>query len=146
MNKTKQQLTDAQLLASRLLECAILAECDEDTHPRITKAAQRKATRIAWQFLEIIRPAALELCKRAYLKRGYGAHPDCGTDRPWLAAMGHDLWLTSQRHGVGFCDRTELCTRLRQHLTACAEKFSHLRLEQYKGWIHLYGNDLITLK
>lgn len=40
---------------------------------------------------------------------GYGSHLDCGTEHPEYAAMGHDLWLTRNGHGVGFWDRAELC-------------------------------------
>jgi hypothetical protein len=37
-------------------------------------------------------------------------------------ALGHDLWLTRNRHGAGYWDRTELPKDLRDRLTDAAHK------------------------
>lgn len=139
-------MTDARLLARHYIIAALWADCVEGTNPRATKQAIVRAEKLAWEFLEAIGSAALELAKRAHEGRGYGAHPDCGTDRPWLAALGHDLWLTSQGHGTGFWDRDELFGKHRDHLTAVAERFAGIYPEFYRGWLYLRGTDPISLK
>lgn len=138
--------TDAEILAKHYVIAAIWADAPEGTHPREPKATTQKANRLAWEFLEMIGPAAIELCKRAYESRGYGDHPDCGSDRPWLAAMGHDLYLTSRGHGVDFWDRDTLRGKHRNHLTACAEKFGGIYPEFYRGWLYLHGSGPFSLK
>jgi hypothetical protein len=46
--------------------------------------------------------------------------------------LGHDFWLTRNRHGAGFWDRYELDIALRNHLTDAAHAF---------GECSLYVND-----
>lgn len=98
--------TDKQIqtIARHFIIAAIWAECPEGTHPRATKQAVEAATVYVRHFLDMIGPALFEQameCKR----EGYGAHPDAGSPE---AAFGHDLWLSSGGHGVGFCDRDPL--------------------------------------
>lgn len=139
-------MTDAQVLATHYVIAALWADAPEGTRPRPTREAIARADKLAWEFLEIVGPASVELAKRAHFDRGYGSHPDCGTERPWLAAMGHDLWLTSQGHGTGFWDRDELYKKHRDHLTSCAERFAGVHPEFYLGWMYLRGTGPISLK
>ena len=138
-------MTDAQILAKHYVIACVWADAPEGAHPRATREAIAHAEKRAWEFLEMIGPASLELAKRAYENRGYGSHPDCGNDRPWLAAMGHDLWLTSQGHGTGFWDRNELYKKHRDQLDACARKFAGVTAEFYRGWLYLRGGAQMTV-
>lgn len=134
--------TDAEMLARHYLNTALWADVPEGTRPRLTKQAIQKATRFAWEFLEIIGPEAL-----AQLEADpeYGAHPDCGNDRPHLAAAGHDLWLTSQGHGAGFWDRG-LPDDLSDTLCAASRRFSGVYLEFYRGWVYLHGAGSLSIE
>ena len=139
--------TPAQIIADHYLIAALWADSPEGTNPRETRQAKRKALRIAFDFLDLI--AGNDIIPRViecHNESGYGAHPDCGNDQPWFAAMGHDLWLTSQGHGTGFCDRDELTPDLRDKLTQYAERFSHVYPEFYRGWLYLHGNDVLSVK
>lgn len=152
--RTLPNPTDAQIVARHYTIAALWADAPDGTRPRAPRATVAKAERLAWQFLEIIGPDVLALVREAYTEGGYGRHPDCGTDRPWLAAMGHDLWLTSQGHGVGFWDRNELAAlqllqrglSLAEYLTAGARRFEHISAEFYRGWLYLHGNDPLSLE
>lgn len=128
------------VVAEHYLIAAVWADAPEGTRPRVTAQATEKARRIAWQFLEIIGPDTLKACEDAYRENGYGSHPDCGDPLPWCAAMGYDLWLTSQGHGAGFFDRDELPAELGQRLTKDAGKFSGIYPEFYRGWLYLHGS------
>ena len=133
--------TDAEILARHYLVAALWADAPEGTTPRPTKQATEKARRIAWEFLEIIGPDAVA---RLEAHDGYGSHPDCGSDRPHLAAAGHNLWLTSQGHGAGFWDRglpDDLCDAL----CDAADRFSGIYPEFYRGWMYLHGTGPLSL-
>jgi hypothetical protein len=135
-------MTDAQILAKHYLIAAIWADAPDGTHPHAPAATVAKAERLAWEFLEMIGPDAIAAMEES----DYGSHPDCGDDRPWLAAAGHDLWLTSQGHGVGFWDRSELPGELGQQLTAYAERFRGIYPEFYRGWFYLQGSGPLSIK
>lgn len=97
--------TDKQIstIVRHFLIAAIWSECPEGTHPRVTKEATERATRYVTRFVADIGPLfdhAME-CE----SEGYGSHPDAGSPE---AAFGHDLWLSSGGHGVGFSDREAL--------------------------------------
>lgn len=139
------KLTDAQIVAKHYVIAAIWADCEEGTNPRAPASTVARARWLAWEFLEIVGPAAIELAKRAHDDRGYGSHPDCGTDRPWLAAMGHDLWLTAGGHGTGFWDREELHEKHADYLTQCAERFEGIYATFYRGWLYLEGTGPLAL-
>lgn len=130
--------TAAQLVARHYLIAALWADSPEGTTPRVTQQAQTEAQLVADRFLYLIGPAILQQVEQAHAE-GYGAHPDCGTDRPWLAALGHDLWLTSQGHGAGFWDRDTLPEPLGKTLTTIAKRFAGVYPEFYRGWLYLYG-------
>lgn len=98
---TPEQLA---VMAEHYLIAAIWAECPEGTHPRATRQARDKALQVC----EAFAAAAGPLLEEAATRDGYGAHPDCGNTHPAYAAAGHDLWLTSKGHGVGFWDRDPL--------------------------------------
>ncbi len=149
--KTPPRPTDAQILARHYLIAAIWADAPEGTRPRAPKATVARAERLAWQFLEIVGPERLALVEQAYAEGDYGRHPDCGHDRPWLAAMGHDLWLTSHGHGAGFWGRKALQAievhpwlTLAEVLTAYAHQFRGIEPEFYRGWLYLHGNDPLS--
>ena len=66
---------------------------------------------------------------------GYGSHPDAGSAE---AAFGHDLWLTTRGHGIGFWDRDELeADGLGDRLTEACERFGEPQPQFYRGWLYL---------
>lgn len=124
-----------QVMARHFIIAALWAECPEGTSPRATKQAQRDALTICTRFAE----SADTLLDDAANRPGYGSHPDCGTLHPGYAAAGHDLWLTSQGHGVGFWDRDELdADDLGDKLSALCQ---HARYYAYfcRGWLYFSG-------
>ena len=130
---TPEQLA---VMAEHYLIAAIWAECPEGTHPRATRQARDKALQVCAAFAA----AAGRLLGEAATRDGDGAAPDCGTVHPAYAAAGHDLWLTSQGHGVGFWDRDPLKAEdLGDRLSAVAEQFSGTYAEFYRGWLYLHG-------
>lgn len=124
-----------QVMARHFIIAALWAECPEGTNPRATKQASAQALTICTQFAE----SAGSLLDDAANRPGYGSHPDCGTLHHGYAAAGHDLWLTSQGHGVGFWDRDELdagdlgnkLSALCRHARYCAYF--------YRGWLYFSG-------
>jgi len=140
--------TDAEIVARHYLIASLRTDAPDGTNPRITKQASDKANEISWQFLEIIGQDAIRQVEEAYRVGDYGRHPDCGSDRPWLAAMGHDLWLTSQGHGTGFWDRQSegIGEELGDYLTRQAQRFSGIHPEFYRGWLYLHGTEPLSLK
>ncbi len=123
------------VMAKHYVIAAIWAECPEGTHPRATAAAHAHALKVCTAFAELAGP----LLEEAATRDGYGAHPDCGTVHPAYAAAGHDLWLTSQGHGVGFWDREPLqAGHLGERLSKPAKHFP-VAAEFYRGWLYLCG-------
>lgn len=126
--------TPAQVMADHYLIAAIWADCPEGTQPRATTQARRVALETCEAFLT----QAGSLITAAIVAPGYGSHPDCGTEHPAHAALGHDLWLTSQGHGAGFWDRAELRAEgLGDALTRVAEGF-RAEPQFYRGWLYLH--------
>lgn len=127
----------AEIIARHYCIAAAWADSPEGTCPRITAQAMRKARVIAFDFLKtctdrgILRPLI-----DAGKSDGYGSHPDCGRDKPWFAAAGHDLYLTSARHGAGFQDRTELSEGLRDALESVARGMPEPQPDFYRGWMY----------
>lgn len=131
--------TDRQIdvMARHYIIAAIWADCEEGTSPRATKAAIAAAKKECATFCQ----RAGDLIERAAARHadGYGTHPDCGSVEPAYAAMGHDLWLTRQHHGVGFWDRTELdADGLGDQLTEVCHRMGEPNYEFYRGWLYLY--------
>jgi len=115
---------------------ALWAECPEGTHPRATKQAQAQALDICRRFAE----SAGSLLDDAANRLGYGSHPDCGTLHSGYAAAGHDLWLTSQGHGVGFWDRDALdADELGNRLSDLCYPRSKYYAYFYRGWLYFSG-------
>ena len=124
-----------EVMARHFIIAALWADSPENTHPRATKQARAQALTICTQFAE----SAGSLLDDAANRPGYGSHPDCGTLHPGYAAAGHDLWLTSRGHGVGFWDRAELdADDLGNKLSALCE---HARYSAYfyRGWLYFSG-------
>lgn len=142
---TDRKPSDAEIVAKHYLIAAAWADAPEGSRPRPPRDTIRRANRLAWLFLELIGAEAVDQVRDAH-ESGYGTHPDCGRDRPWLAAMGHDLWLTSQRHGVGFWDREVLPKPLRDRLTLASRRFENIGMHCYRGWIYLHGAAPVSLK
>lgn len=92
---------DLDTIARHMCIAAVWADCEEGTHPRVTRAALRIARDYAEAFVSEF-PALTLAAMRA---PGYGSHPDAGSP---AAAFGHDLYLTARGHGVGFWCRDEL--------------------------------------
>jgi hypothetical protein len=122
-----------RIIATHFLIAAVWADAEEGTHPRVTKQARAAAEEWAKAFLCMADPADIKACAEA---PGYGAHPDAGS--PW-AAIGHDLWLTCNGHGVGFWDRDELPEDVGQRLTEVCRKMGDpgQGFECYRGWAYL---------
>lgn len=127
-----------EIMARHFLIAALWADCDEGTHPRVSRQAQDAARRICAAFVDRIGPG---MFAEALAAPGYGSHPDCGNVWPQCAAMGHDLYLTSLGHGAGFWDRSDLNSDgLGDRLTeAC--KPCRFDPEFYRGWLYLHIYD-----
>ena len=127
-------MLDPKIIAQHYIIAAIWADAPEGTHPRATRETEKKALQMARDFVAAIGPKCQE-----YLENNteYFPHPDCGGRVE--AAIGHDLWLTSQGHGVGFWDRHALREDVRDFLDALAQRkeFS-VYPEFYRGWMYLH--------
>lgn len=125
-----------RVMADHYIIAALWADCPEGTHPRVTHQARRHALATCQAFAV----AAGPLLEEAATRDGYGAHPDCGDTHPAYAAAGHDLWLTSQGHGVGFWDRDPLKDGdLGDRLSTVAERYRGTYAEFYRGWLYFRG-------
>lgn len=121
------------IMARHFLIAAVWADAEEGKRPRASKQAMDSAREWVKQFLAMVNPADIMACVKA---PGYGSHPDAGN--PW-AAIGHDLWLTSRGHGVGFWDRDELPEDVGQRLTEVCRVLGDPGhgFECYRGWVYL---------
>jgi hypothetical protein len=131
---TTEQLA---VMARHYVIACIWADCPEGTHPRTTKTADAIALATCTRFAEL----AGDLLTEAVQRPGYGSHPDCGTEHPGYAAAGHDLYLTSAEHGVGFWDRDPLDEgNLGKRLSALCGWRNPIPEPQatfYRGWLYL---------
>jgi hypothetical protein len=126
-----------EVMARHYIIAAIWADAPEGTHPRATKQAMGAAHRDCLTFCHQAGPDLLREVMRAHAD-GYGAHPDCGTEHPVFAAMGHDLWLTRNGHGVGFWDRDALKEGdLGDRRSDVARAMGAHEPEFYRGWLYL---------
>ncbi len=131
-------LTAAQIdtIAKHYIIACIWADAPEGTRPRAARASVAEAKTVVRRFY-FRNP---DLVERALARRGYGSHPDAGSPE---AALGHDLYLTTHGHGVGFADRTELGA-LAPLLHAAADEYDkaypqgfYAEPEFYRGWLYL---------
>lgn len=129
----------AKILARHYIVAALWANGPEDSNPRPTRQAVDFAEKRAWEFLEIVGPDLLQT-----ISPDYWQHPDCNGSI--YAALGHDLWLTSQGHGVGFWDRDTLDEETREKLTRAADKFDRVYPEFYRGWLYFHGSGPLSLE
>ena len=126
---------DIETMAKHYLIAAVWADAPESTHPRVSNEAKIAARETCAKFAELIAP---ELFTKILEHPDYWAHPDCD-DKP-EAAIGHDLYLTSAGHGVGFWDRDSLPKELGDKLSdlcgwrkAIPEPCANF----YRGWMYL---------
>ena len=127
-------MLDTKIIAKHYIIAALWADAPEGTRPRAPRETEEKALRLARDFVRAIGPKC-----QAYLKNNteYFKHLDCGGRAE--AAIGQDLWLTSQGHGVGFWDRDALREDVRAFLTALAKRKDFTRYpEFYRGWLYLH--------
>jgi len=128
--------TQLDIAAHHYIIAAIWADCPEGTNPRATHAAMKAAREHVRQFVTAIGADTFTALMACHVF-GYGAHADCGNIEPACAAMGHDIWLTRQGHGVGFWDRKELPATLRDACTQACRKMGECYPEFYRGWLYL---------
>lgn len=126
-------MLDPKIIAQHYIIAALWADAPEGTRPRAARETEEKALQLARYFVRAIGTKYQE-----YLESNteYFKHPDCGGRAE--AAIGHDLWLTSQGHGVGFWDREALREDVGEFLTELAQRKEFtLYPEFYRGWMYL---------
>lgn len=121
-----------ETMARHYIAAALWADAPEGTRPRATRQAQRHALDVCARFAGMIAQhwPRLQEC------RAYGAHPDAGSVE---AALGHDLYLTSAGHGVGFRDRDSLPEDLRDALAELCgwrRPIGEPEANFYRGWLY----------
>lgn len=126
-------MIDIDTMAKHYLIAAEWADKPENTNPKVTNQAKKSAYAICAKFAELITPfwADFESCSE------YGAHPDAGSIE---AAIGHDLYLTSAGHGVGFWSRDELSDELKEKiepLVGWGKPIGEPELYFMRGWMYL---------
>ncbi len=124
-----------ETIAKHYLIAALWAECPEGTNPRVTKQAKDAALATCAEFAKLIEP---ELWAKILECPDYWSHHDCGGNPE--GAIGHDLYLTSKGHGVGFWDRDALPDDLGEKLSAlCGWRKAIPEPEPYfyRGWMYL---------
>jgi len=120
-----------QTIADHYILAAIWADSPEGSRPRATQSARAAALRYVTAFTHRY-PG---LTAAAMSAEGYGSHPDAGSPE---GAFGHDLWLTTQGHGVGFWDRPELdAVDLGDNLSEACRQFGAQSYDFYRGWLYL---------
>ncbi len=127
-------MLDPKIIAQHYIIAALFADAPEGPRPRAARETEEKALQLARDFVRAIGPK----CQK-YLENNteYFKHPDCGGRAE--AAIGHDLWLTSQGHGVGFWDREALREDVGEFLTELAQRKEFtLYPEFYRGWLYLH--------
>lgn len=127
-----------EVMARHFIIAALWADCNEGTNPRASRQAMDAARRLCAEFVDRIGPGMLAETLAA---PGYGSHPDCGREWPQCAAMGHDIYLTSLGHGVGFWDRSELDSNALGNRLTEACKPCRFDPEFYRGWLYLHTYD-----
>lgn len=129
---TKSQI---ETVAKHYLVAALWADSAEGTNPKLCQATKDKAFKLCAAWLAENAALFHETMVRA--ENGYGMHPDC--EFMPEGALGHDLWLTSQGHGVGFWGRGELReNELGDRLSKASKSLQGVYLEQYRGWVYLH--------
>ena len=127
-------MLDPKIIAQHYIIAALWADAPEGTNPRAPRETEEKALQLARDFLRAMGPKCQEYLKN---NKEYFQQPDCGGRAE--AAIGHDLWLTSQGHGTGFWDRRALREDVRDFLTARAQRKEFtLHPEFYRGWMYLH--------
>lgn len=128
--------TQLEVAARHYVIAALWADCPEGTNPRPVRNVDSVARERVQEFVAKIGAQAFARLMSAQ-DHGYGSHTDCGNVEPAAAAMGHDLWMTRQHHGVGFWDRDTLPEDLRDACTEAAHDMGEPDHEFYRGWFYL---------
>lgn len=132
-------VNDVRIVAKHYIIAAIWADAPEGTHPRASKQACQQASDVSQQFLNLLTEDQLQGIREAYDTGDYGRHPDCGTELPWMAALGHDLYLSRSGAGCGFLDRDSLPEELRSHLASlCGWRniMGESETDFSRGWLY----------
>lgn len=109
-------MLNPKIMATHFVDCAIWTETDGQ-EVTLDKEVLPKAEIICKNYIEAISHIEYELRSL----KAYYSHEDCNEHLE--AALGHDLWLTSQRHGVGVWDRDTMPAHLKTTLTDIALTF-----------------------
>lgn len=122
-----------ETMAKHYLIAAMWAEKPEGKNPRVSNQAKQVALKTCAKFTGLI---CGELWGQILEHPEYWAHPDC--DGQPEAAIGHDLYLTSAEHGVGFWDRGlgELGDKL-SDLCGWMKPIQEPEVDFYRGWMYL---------
>lgn len=128
--------SELHTMARHYVIACLWADCEEGTKPRATTQAHGVAVSRCRKFLDAIGVDVLAELREAH-RQGYGSHPDCGTVAPVFAAIGHDFYLTTAGHGVGFWDRAELEPYgLGDRLTEFCKPIGEPNPTFYRGWLY----------
>lgn len=142
MAEKENPATPTEVMARHYLIAALWTQ-EEDLKGSTDLSAEAKETARSEcaEFLKRAQP----LLKAVGEARGYGSHPDCGTEYPTFAAMGHDLWLTRNRHGCGFWDRTELCAVQLAKDSNLGDSLSDVAREMGEQTVYLGDDGLVHI-
>lgn len=138
--RTAQESEEIETIARHYIIAALWADAPEGTNPRATAQAVRFARDVATRFYDRIGPDVMARIRTEAYDAGYGKHSDCGDVAPWCAALGHDLYLSTSGHGVGFFDRMFLPDDLREYLSSLCgwgTEFPEPQIEFYRGWMYI---------
>ena len=107
---------DLQTVGRAFAECAVWADSEEGTRPRVTDQLQGVGMSLAAHLAQL-QPVAVA----------------AAIERQGLQRFGHDLFMTVAGHGVGFWDREELEPGSIGDKLADAVRDWYLETEQHRG-------------
>jgi len=140
-------MTEAEMdiVAKHYIIAALWADAPEGTNPRATEQATKRAKEIVRLFVSYNEM----LIRQVLDSPGWGDNcaQDFGGERcsEWpFAALGHDLYLSSHGHGVGFRDRGlgDLGRAISKVCDPIADRernrLWYAEPEFYRGWLYLH--------
>lgn len=113
---------DLQTVGRAFAECAVWADSEDGTRPRVTDQLQGVGMSLA-VWLAQAEPGAVA----------------AAIERRGLADFGHDLLLTASGHGAGFLDRQDLQADDVGDTLTDALRRVHLETEQHRGYMTAYA-------